>query len=107
MMSIDDLERELRRCSDIEDVEEVLEEIESAMDSIDNQDKDAEEYVDEILDTSYEPVSILGYEYTQSEILKKLDPTAYREIYLDMVDEIYSELEELKEKCKEKKKEFI
>ena len=47
--------------------------------------EDLKSIVDDFLDDEY-PVIIAGMEYSASQVLKKIDPIAYRAIYDDYVD---------------------
>jgi len=50
------------------------------------------EMVDEMLDMDG-PVMIGSLEFSKSEILKRLDPIAYREVCIDLIDSHISDLQ--------------
>ena len=50
------------------------------------------EMVDEMLDMDG-PVMIGSLEFSKSEILKRLDPVAYREVCIDLIDSHISDLQ--------------
>lgn len=54
---------------------------------------DAEDMFDDMLNSSYEAVQIMGLDYEPSEALKRIDPIAYRESLLNYMDVIESEIE--------------
>ena len=48
----------------------------------------AEEMYDEMLDDCNDMVRIGTLEYTPSQVLKEVDPIAYREVFLEFVDDL-------------------
>jgi len=51
-----------------------------------------EDMCEEQLNDCYETVKICGYDYDQGHALRQLDPIAFRQIALDMIDEDYEEV---------------
>lgn len=54
----------------------------------------APETYDEYLDEMYTEVTILSYNYSMSNALKKIDPVVYRCGMLDYANELFEEIEE-------------
>lgn len=49
------------------------------------------EQFDEYIDEATEEVKILGLTYTPSQVLKEIDPTAYRVIFSEFTDHLYEQ----------------
>lgn len=53
---------------------------------------DVTDLYDDLLDESYGPVSIAGFDYDTSSALSEIDPIAYRCGFLDYTDAHYTEV---------------
>ena len=47
---------------------------------------EAEEWFNEFLDECYGEISVCGYEYPASQVLRRVDPVAYRTSLLDCLN---------------------
>ena len=56
--------------------------------------RELEDLFDDFLDDCHETVKICGYEYSPSEALYSVDPTAYRQEFLFFVDTDYVEIDD-------------